>query len=46
KFQAVKGKWVGSQIGIFAATTPGKISSGYADFDFFRISTMDKIELK
>ncbi|HQC61782.1 MAG TPA: family 43 glycosylhydrolase, partial [Candidatus Marinimicrobia bacterium] len=46
KFQAVKGKWVGSQIGIFATTTPGKNSRGYADFDFFRVTSMGKDEPK
>ena len=46
KFQAVKGKWVGSQIAIFATTKPGKNSRGYADFDFFRVTSMGKDEPK
>jgi beta-xylosidase len=46
KFQAVKGKWVGSQIGIFATTKPGKTSRGYADFDFFRVMSIGKAEPK
>jgi beta-xylosidase len=37
EFQAVKGKWVGAQVGVFAATT-GKNTTGFADFDYFRVT--------
>lgn len=37
KFLAVKGKWVGAQVGLFATTATGKSSAGYADFDFFHV---------
>jgi len=37
QFQAAKGKWVGAQVGLFA-TTAGKNSGGYADFDYFRVT--------
>jgi len=37
EFQAVKGKWVGAKIGLFATIPTDTGSTGYADFDFFHL---------
>jgi len=41
-FPAVKGKWVGAQVGLFATTLSEKKSAGYADFDFFHVIIPEK----
>lgn len=38
-FQAVQGRWVGAQIGLFATNGNGQKTSGYADLDYFRVIT-------
>ena len=38
EFQATAGKWVGAKVGLFATTASGRPGSGYADFDFFRLT--------
>ena len=36
-FQAVKGRWIGAKVGIFAHKNSETGLNGYADFDWFRI---------
>ncbi len=38
EFFAKKGMWVGARIGIFSTAEAGSKKTGYADFDWFRIS--------
>ena len=38
EFIARKGKWVGAKVGLFATAPYQSILSGYADYDWFRIS--------
>ncbi len=37
-FQARQGRWIGAKVGIFAVRTGIIRESGYADFDWFRVS--------
>jgi beta-xylosidase len=37
-FAAKKGKWIGAKVGIFAIRKGKTYETGYADFDWFRIS--------
>jgi beta-xylosidase len=37
-FQAVEGQWIGAKLGIFCIRDSRINDSGYADFDFFRIT--------
>lgn len=36
KFQAVKGKWIGAKLGLYAITRLECSITGYAEFDYFR----------
>ncbi|MEH7386259.1 hypothetical protein V7147_12700 [Bacillus sp. JJ1521] len=36
-FEAIPGKWVGAQIGIYCYNTRHDNSKGYAEFDFFKV---------
>ncbi|MCT8139610.1 glycosyl hydrolase 43 family protein [Anaerobacillus sp. CMMVII] len=38
RFIATEGKWIGAQLGIFCINRGENASSGYADFDWFRVS--------
>lgn len=37
-FNARPGRWVGAQVGVFAAAPPGAAKRGHADFEWFRIT--------
>jgi beta-xylosidase len=37
-FQAKAGKWIGAKVGIFCTSTKKAHDSGYADFDWFRVT--------
>jgi beta-xylosidase len=37
EFQAEMGRWIGAKVGLFASRETVSSSSGYADFDWFRI---------
>ena len=36
-FQAVKGRWIGAKVGLFATRTGAGAEFGYADFDWFHV---------
>jgi beta-xylosidase len=36
--EAKPGRWIGAKIGLFCTATPATKNSGYADFDWFRIT--------
>jgi Beta xylosidase C-terminal Concanavalin A-like domain len=38
EFQAEAGKWIGAKVGLFCSRSVTTNDSGYADFDWFRIS--------
>ena len=38
EFQAEVGRWIGAKMGIFCSRTTQTNDSGYADFDWFRVS--------
>ncbi|MEZ4884022.1 MAG: glycoside hydrolase 43 family protein [Chitinophagales bacterium] len=38
KFTAKEGKWIGAKVGLFGTRSGKTNDSGYADFDFFRIT--------
>jgi beta-xylosidase len=37
-FHAVKGRWIGAKVGLFALGSEGTNDTGWADFDWFRIT--------
>ena len=37
-FKAEAGKWIGAKVGLFAARNTVTNDSGYADYDWFRIT--------
>lgn len=37
-FTARKGKWIGAKVGLFAVRTGKTRETGYADFDWFRVT--------
>lgn len=37
EFNAVKGRWIGSKVGIFAVNTKIQTSEGYSDFEYFEV---------
>src|SRR5690606_18394298 len=39
-FKALPGKWIGAKVGLFATQEEKTNDSGYADFDWFRISKL------
>lgn len=41
-FTAVPGKWMGAKVGLFCTSTTKTNDAGYADFDWFRITSLDK----
>lgn len=41
-FTAVQGKWMGAKVGLFCTSTTKTNDSGYADFDWFRITALNK----
>lgn len=40
RFQAKPGKWIGAKVGLFCINPNIQESTGYVDFDWFRIGTM------
>jgi hypothetical protein len=40
-FTAVPGRWIGAKIGLFATRSEKINDSGYADYDWFRITPLD-----
>jgi beta-xylosidase len=36
-FQAVKGRWIGAKVGLFASRSGASGEFGYADYDWFRV---------
>lgn len=43
-FQAVAGKWIGAKIGLFCTSAEKTNDSGYADFEWFRITPLRRNE--
>ena len=41
-FTAQPGRWIGAKVGIFCTRKTQTNDSGYADFDWFRVDTVDK----
>lgn len=37
-FKAVQGRWIGAKVGVFCVNTANENSTGYADFDWVRLS--------
>ena len=40
-FTAREGRWIGAKVGLFAVRTGQTREYGYADFDWFRLSSSD-----
>ena len=40
KFMAREGRWIGAKVGLFCTRESQTNDSGYADFDWFRVSSL------
>jgi beta-xylosidase len=43
EFQAKSSRWVGAKAGVFASAPPGAGDGGHADFDWFRVGSLEPV---